>query len=59
MLSLHTSKLGHLERLATRPVDEMRKNLYVDEFRIEFLSNYTSGFVNKLYRKCEEKGMNA
>ena len=57
ILSLHTRELEHLERLATKPRFELKKNIFKEQFRIEFIADEAESFLHQLYAKCEESGI--
>lgn len=52
ILYLYSDKREHIEQLATKPVSEIKNNMYVDQFKIEFLSDETRVFINKLHSIC-------
>ena len=56
ILSLHTSELEHLERIATRPESDFKKDLFHEQFRIEFIPDDVTNFVDRLYLECEAAG---
>lgn len=57
VLMLHTNKLEHLERLSTKPVDEITENIYVDQFKIDFILDDTRSFIERLHEKCKDSNL--
>jgi len=57
VLMLHTETLEHLDLLATKPIDEIKENIYVDQFDIEFILDDTKQLIDELYNRCKEKGI--
>lgn len=58
VLSMHSDKLKEVERLALKEFEDPHlRELYTEEFKIEFIPSDITGFVHDLYQKCKEAGI--
>jgi len=57
VLSLHSEKLMGLERFAAKPKRAFRQKLYEEQFKIEFVPDESTAFINELYNRCAKANM--
>lgn len=56
ILSLHSEKLREVERLALEEFENPRlRDVYTEEFKIEFVPTDIAAFLQRLYQECENE----